>query len=91
LRALIEEVEGLSSVVRKDIEKESKETVRLQKVIDTPEENPHGPLSKEAESLKKENEVLRKRQDKQSIELIQHRDERNKLIEDHRELVLQYN
>ena len=74
---MIKDVESLQDQVKSDIKKEESKRDELQAVVDAPEENPRGPLSKEAENLKSDNEKLRQTQDKQGVELISHRDDRN--------------
>ncbi len=87
----ISQVEKLIDQVKGDIVKGEKERDRLTKIVETPEDIEETNLSQESKQLRTDNTKLKKNYDDNISNLIKLRDQRNKLIDDHRALAEEYN
>ena len=91
LQTRINDLSGTVKKLKEDLVKAEQENKRLQKIVDTPEDLKEKGLTQDAKKLRDENEKLRKQQDGLTTDLLKERDARNTFINDHRNLVQEYN
>lgn len=87
LLATIKQLEDATRDTQKQKADAEKEKARLTAIVEKPEDLKENGFTAEAKKLRAENESNRQTTDKLTTELISARDERNSIIENHRELV----
>jgi chromosome segregation ATPase len=87
---LLNTIKNLDAETKKSNQEKTaaeKEKARLTGIVETPEDLTESGFSKEAKTLRKDNGKLRSEADKHTADLLSARDNRNELINQHKELV----
>jgi chromosome segregation ATPase len=87
LLEIIKRLEADTKASEKERSDAQNEKDRLTKIVETPEDLKENGFTPEAKNLRKENESNRTKTDKLTEELLSTRDNRNEIIQNHKELV----